>query len=504
MPVMIPNLTQAHDPVMALAKTYQQAKHPFTLAIIAAVPDQHWRLQAAGLLTEATWSVFDAMLDLPQTCDGVPQELATLDVPADALPLVAWPTTSYYVAGVRTLCVHLHARGCVWQVEWFTPQGRHVDQYDDRGWHLWTTWYDQADQLVRRVYYNAQEQAVMAQTPNGVHIAQAAQGRFKAQAYPNMAAIVQEYLTRWLNPASSMVISADQVVGKMLAKRLHTVYLVGEADGWNPDFADGDAHLVFMTAADQVRYLQQWVPLRSSQQLQAQAQVLLPAAISLALGTSNEQDHELIVWEVGDAPFEPQALLRQLLVKLASHASARLCVLAVDQAQAKVMQNLVNAWTLKEAGLTMTDWPELAAAQTALSHQQPLRHAKSEDAAHDGQLQAALLNLQRVDVTEYADATLQAAMATARVYIGTATKPQLFSQLAAVAAGVPQVVLKANELVSAQVNGMICTDPLAIADAAWAYIVDLRRFNQAVVANVALAEHYQAQTLVARWEAQLS
>ncbi len=92
-------------------------------------------------------------------------------------------------------------------------------------------------------------------------------------------------------------------------------------------------------------------------------------------------------------------------------------------------------------------------------------------------------------------------MDRARVLIDLGTPPDLYAQIAAISAGVPQIVLNAEQLVEHEKNGLVLQGDINnLTKAIKYYTQELKYWNEAMMYAVAKISELTGGNLAKRWQ----
>ncbi|HFI0518049.1 TPA: accessory Sec system protein Asp1 [Streptococcus suis] len=92
------------------------------------------------------------------------------------------------------------------------------------------------------------------------------------------------------------------------------------------------------------------------------------------------------------------------------------------------------------------------------------------------------------------------ALDTARLYIDLSETPDLYSQIASLSAGIPQILLVQSDFVKNHVNGWILTDVEEINKAVHYFCDGLANWNQSLVGAVERMSDYTSGRLIEQWK----
>lgn len=509
----------ALDETLNLARVFMANGQAFTVASTAMQP--HWRgqLHDAGLFESPRWNAFDAIQDV-QEVDGIPLTMNQLGMPT-ALNVTYLPNQASFFDGMTLYAtVALTEAGYVDTVTFPEQDGVvQVDQYDDRGFRTWRTWRRNG-KLIRRSWYTADGRLVMTQQADDhVEIATGEQGRFMQAVYPDMRHLVAEIVDRAIAQgtlAQPIIATASAELADLRALLQAPTSLKLLAAPDNPRLGVLKAHLAQFAASDElivptvadeerVTNLIKQLHLTGTPQLR-----YIPTyATTLSLGISNELSMQMIAWNVGDLDQDTlRAMYKAQLSQLRQHDDRSMTIVVANEDQQAWLNEQTAAWAHKALQVDMTsdDYQKAAEYRHALA-----THTLMVDMAQAMQplvasdkwpgLMAAMDFLDRVQILPaMSPDDWQGLMQTARIYVDTGSRPVLALQVAAVSAGVPQIIMTPSDLVIAGGNGRVVANQGELTTAITYYLATLAHWNEALVVSADQIEKYAAPNIMAAWQ----
>lgn len=513
-----------NDAVVHLAQTAEAAGWPLTLLFLHEAPALRQQLNANGLLRLPWWNVFDQIQGIELT-EGLPLDVSDVPLPAGS-DLIYNGSDVLIMQENRLLGTVTRHQGAVWQVSWqLAAGGRRVDQYDDRGLVTTQTWYTAEGQMTRKEWLGLTGQWIMRQTDQ-VAIAPSAQARFAQASYPDAASVVGEFLQRYLlaqtAPVSLVMMATAAAAGwqEIIPPSIATHYLVTAGqDQLLADLSGTAASFITETAAD-ARHIQAQADTAAVENKPV-VRVIPPFSTHLNLGRSNETAASIIYWHVNRLTTEERnTVFRQLLDQLQQEPDNQLIVNADADEQNDEFQQTAVCFAAKQQDIDL-DSAEFSRLQAVLSGEEPpaatpveakteMTEADEQAAVAGGQEpenddSAAVLAVQRflARITYQTKAVYDQVsqdFATARLLVDLGQAPDLYMQIAAISAGIPQINRHQTGYVLAGQNGQII-DRLSELPAALAfYLNSLRHWNEALVVNARLIDQYSDDHSQALWQ----
>lgn len=502
--------------VVELAQVFKANQQPFTLMTAKAAPDLQFMLHQVGLDTVPLVRLYDQLLGIPEPI-GTPLQLAEVPLPADLLPVYAWPNVNYFDGERLAKTVSLHPLGFVWQITDYEPTGtRRVAQYDDRGNRLYVDYREQGNGLVKREWFDAQDQLVMTEDRQGaVTMAPQVASRFAFSHYPDRSAVLAEVMDRWVMAASrqptlvATMTPANLALRRQLTLFPQVIFLAAAntelkvVDRLGAQAAD---QVVLPTQEDRRLFLQQF---QNAADWQDQTQAILPYPTTLSLGHSNEVPTMMTYWFVGDADeAEFRQTLEQMLTMLQKNRAKTVMIEADDDARVEAGQRVVAHWLETKLGVDLQseDYQNVMAylkkkQANELTPAERKAGKSLRESAGWGTASAAYNLQQRVVLNPpLPPEDQEAAMSAARVYLDTSKLTNLRLQMLAISNAIPQLVRRANDFIEDHQTGIVVATPDQIVPGLSYFLDTLHHWNTAQVGNAALLEANTATHIMNEWK----
>lgn len=513
-----------NDAVVHLAQMAEEADWPLTLLFLNEAPALRQQLNANGLLRLPWWNVFDEIQGIPID-EGLPLDVSDVPLPADS-DLVYNGDGVLIMREDQLLGTVTRHQGAVWQVRWLLEdRGQRVDQYDDRGLLATQTWFTAEAEMIQKEWLGISGQWIMRQTDH-VEIAAAAKERFAQDSYPDTASVVGEFLHHYLleqAAPTSLVMMANTAAVRfapIIPATVETHYFVTAGQKQIlTDLSSTATSFIAETAvnADQVQTQLNHV----SGSRQPVIRVIPPFSTALNLGRSNEVAASIIYWHVNRLDrAERDTVFHQLLTQLQHEGDNQLIIDTDTDEQSAEFQHTAVRFAAEQQGIDL-DSAEFNHLQAVLNGQElpeatPVeaktemteadeKAAVASDEQPEDDDSEAILAVQRflARIAYQTNAPYEQVrqdFATARLLVDLGQVPNLFMQITAISAGIPQINRRDTGYVQAGGNGQLI-DQLGELPAALVYFLNsLHHWNEALVVNAQLIEQYSEEHSRDLWQ----
>lgn len=499
-----------------IADLLRRTEQPFTLYTVSFLPDLRHRLHQIGLLESAWWNAYDAIAGI-ELKNGAPADQLDLLWPDD-VNFVATPDLTYvYQQDVLFATCRYSYDHYLNQVDYFDPTGRlrKSETYDDRGFMSRRVTFD-ADQQSRTTLYNEFGQLILTITQDGVQIDPSQRGRFEHMHYDQFHDLLDEVCAKQLEqePDAKLLViyrqDFDFPTAKILAE--HTYDLVIASSETKIDPNDIWLHLLTAVSTKVVatdiaasrgiqRAMTDWALLTEKA-----IRLISPYGSDLNLGISNELSDMIVYWRMENlSEHDRQVTVTALFNCLLAHDQMVLVASmdsAVDVTQAQVMQLIDGQFNVADRH---DDLKIAVAYLKAKRDETPVANLvqikQLQKTANWSDIESAAEVLLRVVIRERDDhAAILSTLHTARLLIDLADQIDPFVQLAAISAGVPQLVHLKTQYVTDEGNGRVVNNPKELAAGVDFYLEGLYNWNQALVYNVAKIERFADRELIKQWQ----
>ncbi|MCI2172285.1 accessory Sec system glycosyltransferase Asp1 [Schleiferilactobacillus perolens] len=516
-----------NDNFVHLAQLARNTELSLTLLLLNEAPGLRYQLNFNGLVGMPWWSVFDAIQDIPLR-EGLPFDPADIPIPENS-DLIYDFAQVLIVQDDRLLGrIYQHPNVGVWDVWWQTDNGGHrVDQYDDRGFVSTRTWLDADKQVIKKEWLDVTGEWVLRQTDR-VIVAPQALDRFKHSDYPDIRSVVGEYLANYLgeskdeNTLIGLANDESVAMSPFIPQNVTSHYFVTNTQDTAIDkLAPHTDSFITQTTILTRKVKARLKDVSGSNRVQVRT--IPPFSTHLQLGHSNEVAEVITYWHVnGLDKAVADTIFNHFLEQFERDDDIRLIVDADNDEQTDHFQQAALIFAAKKAGIDL-DSHMFARIQSAVSGselppEEPdatspevttavemaavAGDAKETVAAEEkeliGRVQAFLARIEYQVQADYEQVTQS--FATARQLVDIGSNPDLFMQIAAISAGIPQINLVETGYVKNGENGIIIEQLADFAKAADYYLNSLAPWNEALVANAHLIDQYSEQHTQSLWQ----
>ncbi|MDF7683422.1 accessory Sec system glycosyltransferase Asp1 [Lactobacillus sp. ESL0679] len=385
--------------------------------------------------------------------------------------------------------VILGTKGELQTVDYFEDNGHIRDRYDTRGFRSSRSVFNQQGQLTQKLWFNATSDLVMMQHEDlTVTIPPRQQFRFQKANYSNLAEVEYEFVLPHLAGAQRILVEPSEdsfALRRFLLQTQVCYYFTNEFQITSNDFSNLVQRDMYLFQSKTLAEIFAWRIKQCGVKFVPLQQVIPPYFSDFALGTSMELETQLVYWHVGSiSDDELKNCFYQLLDLLKEHEDIKVIADANDQQIAvfkEISSKFITEFKEKvgelddEAALADLDDDELDVDQIAALN----RFSCPNNLKYEQELQ--LIN-------------------QAHVYVDTDLLTNFDLQLEAVKTGIPQIVRQSNDLVKEGKNGFLLKPDLAIkAPIDW-FLVNLDKWNVAVVENVRLIQKMSLRTVLVQWK----
>lgn len=463
-------------------KMFEQAGKPVKLLLIGYMPSLRSFLQRQELSMVEHFSIFDELQGIQLR--GMRRVMVDdLAFPAGAEYVYnAFRIIVYYQNEVYAT-VEIGSLGEILEVDFATK--KYI--FDDRGF-LSSILYTELDGTqLRQDYLDLAGQVRFSEdlTTGKVTITPKFQAEFEQAEYAGIKDLVTEkfqHFLRQVDENDAVILAAGGVRTKLALELIHGPKVVmSYFTGRNQELAPLKAEPV--AKADlAVADTQATADLIADLYPPEQIKVVTPFDTRLRLGHSQRLVKEILLFLVGDlAPETLDQGLEQLLTLMRDRPKLVL-----------------------EVGVFRRSERDLHALRRQILEQAPdfrVTLPDDNDAKGENELQqrkyAGEVHLYYLDTEN----DLIKVLDRTRVLIDLGTPPDLYAQIAAISAGVPQIVLQPEQLVEHEKNGLCLQgDVERLADAIDHYTQGLRHWNEAMMYAVAKIAELTGGKLVRRWQ----
>ncbi|WEV37615.1 accessory Sec system glycosyltransferase Asp1 [Lactobacillus sp. ESL0677] len=424
--------------------------------------------------------------------NGSPLTLNDLNIPdkykMEALIYVSSTYIQVFDGSKKVMEVVLSSSGALQLVTYYEENGQIVDRYDLRGFRSSRSIFNQLKQLVNKQWFNATGDLVMTQNEDlTVTIPWQQRSRFQKSNYTDLAEVEYEFALPHLTGKQQVLIEPSKEsldFRHFLLQAQVYYYFTNDTQVVDIDcqnlmrddqclFQNETLAQIFINKIKQngIDFVPVW-------------QVIPPYFSDFSLGTSMEQEQQIIYWHIGQINSDDlMQYFNQLIDLLKENKDLKIMADATYQSAAllkNISAKFIAEFKEKVSKLDDTaSLDEINANDFDVDQMDALnRFSCPENLTHDQKLQVLGQSHIFVDTDPLTDYTLQ---------------------LEAVKVGIPQIVYQSNDLVKEGKNGFLIKDK-AIREPADVFLTNLDKWNIAVVEDVRLIQHLSLKAIINKWK----
>ena len=465
------------------------------LLVLAYQPHLRYFLHRHGVLETDTYSVFDVM-----------QDFHNLHTQVLTIRDIEWDNDCEFIYSPFTIIVQKNRKkfakvehgveGFISDIQYFEPNGQ-VDMHyimDDRGFVSSVVFFEDG-QAAYQEYLNSKgvwQFREHLKEGGRVEVNPIFGYRFKALIYQDMGDLVAEffenYLQTYVKDMDIFMVPSHSHHDQFVLDRLprENPKLLSLFIGRNPQdtFRDLDltfekSDLILVDREDSLRLLQELYPERMHQFYH-----LSSFDTRLRLGRSQTKKESIIYYQLDfEQEIDNQALF-QVLAFVAENKDTEVIfgAYAASQNQIEEVETLVNEII---QGQIHTD-----------SLEKGLDYGGAENPLEENQEQE--LRFQFVNMNDELD--LIKTLEFVRLIVDLNKQPHLYTQIAGISAGIPQINLVETVYVEHLKNGYLISDVTEFSKAARYYTDRLKEWNQALIYSIDKIKEHTGQQFLGKLE----
>lgn len=425
--------------------------------------------------------------------DGSPLTLKDLNIPDDykleTLIYLSGTQVEVFDEQTRVMEAVMGGSGELKLVTYYEEAGQIVDRYDLRGFRSSRSYFNEQGQLISKEWFNATSDLVMTQNEDlTITIPTRQQSRFQKSQYTNLAEIECEFALPYLTGKQKLLIepSQESLAFRHFLLQAQVYYYFTEYN----QVANLDYHIVVQQ--DQYLFENETLAHLFFDKLKQNEidfvpvwHIIPPYFNDFSLGTSMEQEEQVIYWHVGQIGNDE--LLKcfcELIDLLKENENLRIMADA-DLQYASFFKAVSADWvarfkdklneiddvdSLDEVDTTNLDVDQIEALD---------RFACPENATYEQKLPI---------------------LRQAHIFIDTDPVTNYELQLEAVKTGIPQIVYQSNNLIKEGKNGFLIKQKGEIKKPVEVFLTNLDKWNVAVVENVRLIQRMSLRMVINQWK----
>ena len=476
-------------------RIFQEQDIDSRLLVLAYQPHLRYFLHRHGVLETETYSIFDVM-----------QDFHNLHTQVLTIRDIEWDNDCEFIYSPFTIIVKKNRKkfakvehgveGFISDIQYFEPNGQVHMHYimDDRGFVSSVVFFEDG-QAAYQEYLNSKgvwQFREHLKEGGRVEVNPIFGYRFKALIYQDMGDLVAEffenYLQTYVKDMDIFMVPSHSHHDKFVLDRLprENPKLLSLFIGRNPQdtFRDLDltfekSDLILVDREDSLRLLQELYPERMHQFYH-----LSSFDTRLRLGRSQTKKESIIYYQLDfEQEIDNQALF-QVLAFVAENKDTEVIfgAFAASQNQIEEVETLVNEII---QGQIHTD-----------SLEKGLDYGGAENPLEENQEQE--LRFQFVNMNDELD--LIKTLEFVRLIVDLNKQPHLYTQIAGISAGIPQINLVETVYVEHLKNGYLISDVTEFSKAARYYTDRLKEWNQALIYSIDKIKEHTGQQFLGKLE----
>ncbi|VOG27677.1 accessory secretory protein Asp1 [Streptococcus pneumoniae] len=476
-------------------RLFQEQDIDSRLLVLAYQPHLRYFLYRHGVLETDTYSVFDVM-----------QDFHNLHTQVLSIRDIEWDDDCEFIYSPFTIIVQKNGKkfakvehgveGFISDIQYFGPNGQiHMHHImDDRGF-ISSIMFFEDGQAAYQEYLNPKgvwQFRERLKEGGRVEINPILGYRFKMLTYQNMGDLVAEffenYLQTYVKDQDIFMLPSHFHHDQLVLDRLPSTNpkLLSLFIGRNPHdtFRDLDvtfekSDLILVDREDSLRLLQELYPERMHQ-----CYHLSSFDTRLRLGRSQTKKESIIYFQLDfEQGIDNQALL-QVLSFVAENKDTEVIfgAFAASQEQMNVVEGIVESFIQENI-----QSENLGKAIDYGDAENPLEENQHQD-----------LRIQFVNLNDELD--LIKTLEFVRLIVDLNSHPHLYTQIAGISAGIPQINLVETVYVEHLKNGYLLTDVAEFSKAAHYYTDRLKEWNEALIYSIDKIKEHTGQQFLGKLE----
>lgn len=487
------------DDTVNQLKMFHQAEEEVRLLVLNYQPQFRYYLHKQGLLQTPYWSFFDDI-----------QNISALHVRPFSFKDLNWPDGVQFLyspfavlvrlEGVDLATIHFAQDGNLFYIE-FVEAGRLTKHYlfDDRGFLSSILYFDAEGREVYQDYLNESgmwqvREHLQPQEAGQIEVNPYADHSFQEHYYADWPSLIRERLEvlaqAEVGDQDTLVVAShaqhNDLILEVFPQQQKVFSFFGDRLALEETPSNRalleQASLVVVDREKQEETLRPWLAAagRSSKALLR----IPPYDTRLRLGHSQMlRDQKIYCYMDGLSQEELQDTLKVLLAFMAQQGDVSLALVTFDR-----MRNFneLETWITEEI----------------YRHYDPDDFFQVAEEGNENQLEEdQVLELSRIHFELLTNETeIIKALDSARLVLDLGAEPDLYTQIASISAGLPQINRVETDFVSHQKNGWILSPDADLASALQFYLAGLANWNKSLVYTVQKMADYTSGRILEQWQ----
>lgn len=490
-PTYIQASTAEFDDLISLMGIHAKNKHPFEIVLLNYSPDLRMFLHRHGLIESQYWSVFDHIQGFTHRMPCA-LDYRTFDWPEETEFMYATTYIRAITSPHHYTNLYYNQEGyLMWMIafEDDVPEKRYV--FDDRGFLSSMVTYDTDGEEVYQYYMTFDGDWVMKEDLKSkkVTIHPKYQHRFQHIIYTSMPDIIDEWLMHYFEDRAdineSVLVASDYRHNAMISRHVQADKLCFSIFEERPYAIDSGSwetiesgHYWLVDTLEKAHELEAY---RQAHGLDNQLMRITPFDVQMTQNMSS-QLHEIKIglWVDGMTRETFDEIMGQLEQEMLNNAHLRLVLMNRDKR-------------------LCPDW-----VKPVMGHYNPLfagKHNKPFAFITDEEKQATDFITLETLLFEY---QLIELISTLRLVIDLNVEPNLFLQICAIGAAVPQINCRQTDYVQHGMNGYVIENIQTLYVGVDYFLNHLKNWNRSFAYSMKLAKHYASEQILKQLDAWLA
>lgn len=529
-----------NDPLVSLAHLFQDLGASFQILFLLPNNKYRYFLNHNSLLKTHYWSAIDAVLGI-KISDGMGLTINEVSLPEQTELRYSGYDISVIERNHIYATIKFSLDGYISEIQYAKQAdgSSKSETYDDRGFRLSETTYNENKILISKKWFNEYGQCILIESEDGVDVKPFARSRFKKTHYDSLNSLLTEVTLDYLmkkriQDQQIKLLTTASLALNSVTKRIQTFfsiyYFIKDSFFSNIEklqdiilSINGKTTKIFVTNDIQRQKILQI----TNHKLSDSVQIVSPFATTLALGQSNEMSTKNVVWSIGETTPSLHDYFTTLLKQLQADEELVLVLIKITPQQRTQMIRWLLEWATPKFSLLRSVNQEIIVKafvedsfenineqinqfDLSLGLQSDLLEESGEkeiQMAHKRQQQIEKLIkfFKRIHFkVEFNRQLIFNELNQARILIDLSSCPDLFLQARGISVGIPQIGSILTPYLEPNKNGWLATNCNELEEGLHYFLEGLRHWNEALVANVALIDQFSEESLIHYWEGQLN
>lgn len=506
------------DPTFKLIEGFEKSTSEWRVLVPNFVPFLRYLLAEFRQNETDNFIKFYKQIHNISDMEALPLVMDDLSLPSDVEKIYVRNHVILVQAGQKFGEVYFNRFGFIKEVHYFEGAFIRKDLFSDFGFIMNSTYFDEANKLVERRYFDEKGQVVLTEKPNGIRVEKANQAEFDSLFYSNMEEIYSEFLLKNLahfDPRSDRLIvdgNNQQMmkISQSFPYQEAIVYIYVDNQSQLTELKTADYERLLVGRALVTDSLVKYQQLKLLNPLLAVKSRVIPIFTSqLELGASNTVAEQFLYWRIGSINAEFEQLFEQMLNYSLKNKSIRLIIDAVNmndvgwlkQRAANFVRHTLNIDIASAEYKFFDEYYTAVEEQKLTAILQEQYNSLKESLVDFEAVEYAYKFSQIIQYRVKPDIeTFKNDLATLRLYINFRNDNNSFMQAMVLSSGVPIISEHSSIYFAEDLNGKHlkkAEDLLAIMDF---YLLGQGNWNKALVEAVKQIEVNGLEQSMEKWQ----